>query len=114
MEARAYFNGRAIQGGTMPDDPTTVVRPAELYDRFADLAGRAGLSVAEIADQAGVRPNALYALRSRGRAGSRTAWSMDTLHAISRTLAHSLNAKPSEVYAHLTGLEDGPWNPRSA
>jgi hypothetical protein len=75
---------------------------AGMYERLASTAEQAGLNIRKLAQAAGLTPQALYNLRTRG---GQTTWNSHTLNSISTVLAERLDRKPSEVYAYLTDLE---------
>lgn len=113
MGAKVHTTGREEGGRLVRSNRTTVVQQRTMSERFDELASRAGVTAREVAAAAGVDVNTIAGFRSRERKGRRS-WSKETLHAISRTLAPKLGAQPSEVYAHLTGLDDMPKSPTSA
>ncbi len=90
----------------MPASTAAVVQPSSVYERLTQLAEEASTSVYQLAIDADVSHNTIYAINSRIRKGRAQGWSRDTLHALSTQLARKLGRKPSEVYGYLTGLDD--------
>ena len=83
----------------MGDDINSVLirRDGENLKR---LAKEAGLSIYELAELSGVNKQTLYTGIWRGG-----GFGTGTLNAVSVILAQTLDRKPSEVYAELTGID---------
>jgi DNA-binding XRE family transcriptional regulator len=72
-----------------------------MYPRLQQLAKRADVSLYALADEAGLERATVYQL------GRRTHGNPTTLNLLCRALAKRLEVKPSEVYAELTGIDEG-------